>query len=207
MLTRLNFKLQNPPKPLDLQGSVTDQLSQLQDYINQSGKLSYDQARSIQKYLDDLNEKGALTITANSLYSARGLQFPTAQGAAVADVNTLDDYAEGSSGSATLSPQAGAFTSASASYDYTKVGNTVRIQVAVVITTNGTASGVFDVNIPFAPNSQTAASALRDDFKTVSAFVFNNGGQGQFRFASLYDGTTYAGGTGRTVYGSAVFRI
>lgn len=158
MLTRLGLKLQNPTKPLELQGSVTDQLSQLQDYINRAQKFSYDQARSIQKYLDDLNEKGALTITANSLYSSRGLQFPAAQGAVVADANTLDDYAEGAwtPGATFATPGDKNIVLSPAVGDYTKIGRLVIASFRFNSTTFSftTASGNFNITgLPFTASS------------------------------------------------------
>ena len=163
--------------------------------------------RSISDFFGALEQKNALQIDSAQIRAASGIVFPASQGAASSDAHTLDDYEEGSNNSATVTPQTGSFTTVSASYAYTKIGNRVCINVTVVDTTNNTAAGVIDVNIPFVPAAKVAAAAVRDDSKGVAAVAFNNGGQGQFRFLSLYDGSTYAGGTGRTLYGTAVFYV
>jgi hypothetical protein len=149
-----------------------------------------------------LSASGLLTLTGGQI------SFPATQ-VPSADPNTLDDYEELSTTSATVTPGAGAFTTVAASYEYTKTGNEVNVRVGVTITTNGTASGVINVNIPFLPVNTTAAHAMRfsGGFQSVAASVQNSAGQGVFSFVALYDGTTYAGGSGVTLLGTANFRV
>ena len=78
-----------------------------------------------------------------------GIAFPATQNAS-ADANTLDDYEEGTF-TPTFSPGAGAFTTASATGFYTKIGRFVNVYINFVITTIGTASGSLSfTGLPFA---------------------------------------------------------
>jgi hypothetical protein len=58
----------------------------------------------------------------------------------------------------TLTPNVGAFGSASATGKYKKIGKTVFVFIEVTITTNGTAAGYVFVNLPFAPKNRTPLS-------------------------------------------------
>ena len=77
------------------------------------------------------------------------IKFPSTQ-VASSDVNTLDDYEEGS-WSPTLTSSSGAITSYTAFGYYTKIGRIVSVQFQISITNIGTAAGsyLFVNSIPF----------------------------------------------------------
>lgn len=68
-----------------------------------------------------------------------GIGFPETQVPST-DVNTLDDYEEGTF-TPTITADSGTFTTVSATGKYTKIGNTVNVTVSIVITDAGTAAG------------------------------------------------------------------
>ena len=78
---------------------------------------------------------------------AGGIAFP-ATAVAVADVNTLDDYEEGTFTPA-ISAGAGSITESSATGSYTKIGNRVFYEVVLTITTNGTGATSLIFTLPF----------------------------------------------------------
>ena len=78
---------------------------------------------------------------------AGGIAFP-ATAVAVVDVNTLDDYEEGTFTPA-ISAGAGSITESSATGSYTKIGNRVFYEVVLTITTNGTGASSLIFTLPF----------------------------------------------------------
>ena len=105
----------------------------------------------------------------------------------------------------TITAGTGTFTAVSASGKYARVGNIMHVNVAVIITTNGTAAGYIIVPLPAA----TAATALgcgRENTVTgnmlqvivvagtsvARAFTYNN---------------TYPGGDGRTLYMTVAYPV
>ena len=131
--------------------------------------------------------RGQLKTSVTGLFdlsasTAGQIKFPATQNAST-DVNTLDDYEESATDvSATILPQGGAFT-ATATYNYTKVGRKVFIEAQAVITNVGTGTGVIDINIPFVPDRTTALSAnyVATLTNSLAGYVQDNGGQGQLR--------------------------
>jgi hypothetical protein len=108
------------------------------------------------------------TFSAIPLLSGGGVKFPATQ-VASADVNTLDDYEEG-----TFSPTV-AFNGASTGVTYganragryTKIGRLVVVDVAVQLTSKGSAPGNLNIGgLPF-----TAASGLPSAF---GAIIYQN---------------------------------
>jgi len=83
---------------------------------------------------------------------AGGIAFP-ATAVAVADVNTLDDYEEGTFTPA-ISAGAGSITASSATGSYTKIGNRVFYEVVLTITTNGTGATSLIFTLPFTAAQQ-----------------------------------------------------
>ena len=83
---------------------------------------------------------------------AGGIAFP-ATAVAVADVNTLDDYEEGTFTPA-ISAGAGSITASSATGSYTKIGNRVFYEVVLTITTNGTGASSLIFTLPFTAAQQ-----------------------------------------------------
>lgn len=85
--------------------------------------------------------------SATASASGAGVSFPASQSAST-DANTLDDYEEGT-WTPTITSQIGTFTSVAASGTYTKIGRLVSIQVYIVISNAGTASGALFFTLPF----------------------------------------------------------
>ena len=83
---------------------------------------------------------------------AGGIAFP-ATAVAVVDVNTLDDYEEGTFTPA-ISAGAGSITASSATGSYTKIGNRVFYEVVLTITTNGTGASSLIFTLPFTAAQQ-----------------------------------------------------
>ena len=82
--------------------------------------------------------------------SGSGITFPATQSAS-SDANTLDDYEEGT-WTPTFTSVTGSITSYTTSNGtYTKIGNTVSVQVFVNMTNAGTAGATLLLTLPFAP--------------------------------------------------------
>ena len=87
--------------------------------------------------------------------SGSGVQFPATQSAST-DVNTLDDYEEGTF-TPTIATTAGILLLYTSSGSYTKIGNQIFLAFTFTITTNGTGAGSFLVsNLPFTITSGVA---------------------------------------------------
>jgi len=121
---------------------------------------------------------GTTTRTANGgvLQVSNGITFP-ATAVACTDVNTLDDYEEG-----TFAPTAGAgitVNSGTPAYSgfYTKIGRLVHItitQTAGNITATGGSGPVF-TNLPFAPGTTLQACSVTNGSPDISgtALIYN----------------------------------
>lgn len=128
------------------------------------------------------------------------VKFPATQNAS-ADANTLDDYEEGTT---TPTPTAGggSFTSVSAAVNYTKIGNLVRVRVAVTITTNGTAATYVSIPMPFNASETTAIAGSHNSGTYGLCGYVTAGNMIVFK----YDGT-YPGADGTTLQMSCVYRV
>ena len=103
-----------------------------------------------------------MDITANEILINKGLKFPATQ-AASADVNTLDDYEEGTwtptIQDTTFSDAEGQTYSVQAGF-YTKIGRIVFINGTINITSAGSLTGAsqaFIANLPFTASSATSS--------------------------------------------------
>jgi hypothetical protein len=104
--------------------------------------------------------------------SGAGITFPATQNAS-SNANTLDDYEEGTFTPA-FSPSSGTWTSSSSQGFYTKIGNTVVLQMYLTITTVGSGSGFIDVaGLPFTTfnpsvgaGNRAAIGVVREDATT-----------------------------------------
>ncbi len=76
------------------------------------------------------------------------IKFPATQNPS-SNVNTLDDYEEGTT-TPTVTSSGGTFTSVSAALRYTKIGSFVSIVARISIATVGTATGTISLPLPFA---------------------------------------------------------
>ena len=138
-----------------------------------------------------LNSTGALVLAGGSTSAnGIGIAFPATQSAS-SDVNTLDDYEEG-----TWSPIATASSGAYASYissgNYVKIGRVVCVTFAINITGIGTGNATF-INysgLPFASSFGTCVGVCRENAinglmsqvvvatgaTSGSILLYNNGG-------------------------------
>lgn len=104
------------------------------------------------------------TVLSNSLVvsanAAVGYKFPAVQNAST-DVNTLDDYEEGTWTPAITSAGGGAATYSVQVGRYVKIGKLVRVNGRVTLATKGTlaAGAVTITGLPFASDSTTNADA------------------------------------------------
>ena len=98
-----------------------------------------------------LNTNGVLGLYGGSTTATGvGIAFPATQSAS-SDANTLDDYEEGT-WTPTFTSVTGSITSYTTSNGtYTKIGNTVSVQVFVNMTNAGTAGATLLLTLPFAP--------------------------------------------------------
>lgn len=153
----------------------------------------------------DITTLSALTTisTASPLSLTNGqLKFPATQNPS-ADVNTLDDYEEGT-WSPAITSQTGAITSYTASGSYTKIGRVVVCQISISITNAGTGAGAVQVsNLPFSMTNSFANGSGRENASTgkmlnlwgVSTTVFN---------MANYDNTTTIA-TGASLVGTFTY--
>lgn len=93
--------------------------------------------------------------------SGAGITFPATQSAST-DVNTLDDYEEG-----TFTPvvsysgsTSGVTYSGERAGYYTKIGNIINVQLVVALTNKGTGSGSVRISLPFACIASRAGLAI-----------------------------------------------
>ena len=92
-----------------------------------------------------------------------GITFPATQSAS-SDVNTLDDYEEGT-WTPTVTASSGAITTYTSDGQYRKVGGLVSLQFRYNITNNGTGSGVILIsNLPFVNTigANTSAGIMKE---------------------------------------------
>jgi hypothetical protein len=140
---------------------------------------------------------GAISVTAGQIV------FPAAQNAA-ADVNTLDDYEEGTT-TPTVTATVGTFTSVSASLAYTKVGRVVSFSATISITTAGTAAGQMVLPLPFTAATSSACCGIENAVTGVGVLGLITGA-GSAANIVKYDSTTIIA-DGRFINVEGSFRI
>ena len=139
--------------------------------------------------------------------SGSGISFPATQSAST-DVNTLDDYEEGT-WTPTVVSTVGSITTVNTGGQYRKVGSLVSLQFTYQITANGTGSSAITIsNLPFANNvgANTSSGVIREiavtgntgsiyfnSTTTLSAGLYNNtypGGANHYYVCSICYYTT-----------------
>jgi hypothetical protein len=151
-----------------------------------------------------LNANGVLALKGgNTGATGVGVAFPATQSSST-DANTLDDYEEGT-WTPVLTSQTGSITSyTTASGTYTKIGNTVSVQVIARITSLGTAGGTLYLTLPFSPiDEYWAGSGCEVEAQGFVLSVFGNFSVLGFR---KYENSTAAVAGGGFKIG-AVYRI
>lgn len=106
--------------------------------------------KSISDFFNLLNQPGALDLDSCNIRAATGIAFPVSWGAKSANVNTLDDYQEGSY-TPVVTAGAGALNSYTATGAYVKVGSLVLATVDITFSDNGTGSSYILASLPFEP--------------------------------------------------------
>lgn len=145
-------------------------------------------SKAISDYFLLLEKKGSLQIDEAQIRAAQGIKFPTSQGAASTDANTLDDYAEVTAQSITVTSGTGTLTTVSGTIDYTKIGREVKWKASITITTNGTGATDIRFTFPFTVQGIQPFSGF-DTARGVGLIGYING-----TTALFYDfDTTYPG--------------
>lgn len=133
--------------------------------------------------------KTSATANGGDVQVSKGISFPATQ-VACSDVNTLDDYEEG-----TWTPTVTAYTGSLSAYtsngSYRKVGGMVTISFIFTVTTVGTAGGVAKIsNLPFGLSGANVSSGIARE-NAVSGF---SGGavaaSSTEIYVAKYDGST-----------------
>jgi hypothetical protein len=124
-----------------------------------------------------------------SLGSNGQIVFPASQNAS-SDVNTLDDYEEGT-WTPVITPGAGSLTSYTSYGRYTKIGRVLQVEFGFTITSLGTASGGITITgMPFNSANQNNGPILAREIAAVGI----TGGV-NFSVANQLGGATYNNGT------------
>jgi hypothetical protein len=178
---------------------------------NVAGSYVYFSTKNTQRaYIDDAGNFGiGLTPTTRNntrLQIVDGIGFPAAQVSST-DVNTLDDYEEGTF-TPTLTALSGSITTVGATTGkYTKIGNTVFVTMYLPITTNGTgATGLNVSNLPFTSNAEPHIGCGREMLisgKFCQAYITASSTQ---CVIYTYD-ALYPGGSGTAVSVNIQYRV
>lgn len=132
-----------------------------------------DEGRRLAKWVQDwfkfLQDKGNLYFDQANFRAAFGIVFPTSQGAASIDPNTLDDYAEG-----TWTPADGSGATLSFTVDhatYTKIGRLVHGQAKLTYppTVSGATAAIS--GLPFTSAKQTSCPIGSDGGSVVWGLI------------------------------------
>jgi hypothetical protein len=147
MLTRKEFRLPEEPQ---LTGDPREDMKRIRDHVTACNKAQIEFWRS-------LNTPEMLSIDMANMRAAYGLVFPAVQNA-ITDVNTLDDYEEGTWTPAVTFATPGdlAITLSPAVGDYTKIGRLVIASFRLNTTgfTFTTAAGSLNITgLPFTASS------------------------------------------------------
>ncbi len=108
-------------------------------------------------------------------------------------------------GSTTPTPTSGtgSFTSVSAAVNYTKADTRVLIDIAVTITTNGTAATNIIVPLPFTPATRTSLSGWNFTTSVSLGGYFNTDGNA---YIARYDGA-YSGANGNVLHVEGSYKV
>lgn len=135
--------------------------------------------------------------------SGSGVSFPATQSSST-DVNTLDDYEEGT-WTPVIAAQAGAITSYTVqAASYTKIGNFVSAFVQFRIVDNGTGANALTVTLPFSAATSDAGT-FRENNVTGQVGVFRANGGTNTSFMVYYN-NAYPGANGCVITGTVNYR-
>lgn len=155
----------------------------------------------------NITASGNLTISGTTtatgkITSTAGITF----GSDTAAANVLGDYEEGDF-TPTLTPGGGSYNGLTLTGKYTKIGRVVSVQMVLVITASGNASGSATVgNLPFTSISwNRMPNKWRENQATGACGQFVMNQNGNTGFMQNDDGTNIAHTTGRTYLINAVY--
>jgi len=198
--------------------TVTDSAHSCQIFIGYTDNNNYYQSSGAQiwstyngssEYMR-INSSGNLLVGVTSananggvLQLKSGITFPATQVSAT-DVNTLDDYEEGS-WSPAITSSIGTITTVSAGGQYRKIGSLVVAQFQYAITNNGTGSGSIVINgLPFAGTVNTSAGTIREI--AVVGFTGSSYLSGSTSMILVQYNNLYPGGTNYNVLGTVSYQ-
>jgi hypothetical protein len=145
---------------------------------------------------------GAATPSA----SGAGITFPATQ-VASSDVNTLDDYEEGTWTPSDASGGGAVLTITTATY--TKIGRQVSVFCNITCTSAGAGAGVLVQGLPFAPGAAGYVAAMQDDSGLNLVGLVSTGSGG--RIDVYVKGTTtvilWTALAGKTIYISSTYFV
>lgn len=104
----------------------------------------------------------------------------------------------------TVTSNAGSFTTVSATGFYKRIGKTCFVQTTITITTNGTASGTVNTNLPFTAVGTQQTGVFRED-QSIGFLgqILVSGGNAVYRKAD----NTYPGGNNYKFFGSFFYEV
>jgi len=163
--TNAKFLLRNPSYGTFSLAVTNDSVLALKDEANAAERLRITSAGDVQIL------SGNLKFTT----AGKGIDFSATSDGGGMTSELLDDYEEGT-WTPTVTASGGTITSATASGEYTKIGNIVRFQLSITISNVGSGTGTLISTLPFNPaNANWAASGAEDVTAGYTCIVFGNG--------------------------------
>ena len=120
---------------------------------------------NVSTQLMSLDTSGRLLVGANAnvnggkLQISSGITFP-ATAVAATDVNTLDDYEEGTFTPTATPSISGTITLSSITASYTKIGNTVSVRAQATVSAVSSPLGYIDISLPFTTSGESSGSVF-----------------------------------------------
>lgn len=146
-----------------------------------------------------LNGTGGLGLTGNLTTNGQ-IVFPSTQNAST-NVNTLDDYKEGTF-NPVVTATAGTITSYTSSGSYVKVGKLVCFSFVATITNNGTGSGMVKITLPLTTGQVAAGVARENALNGYTNQIYASSGS---TYALINRDNTYSGATNASFVGTFTY--
>lgn len=203
MLTRRSIDLPSGPDPLITPAtSIDGRFEQLEAAIAHERRERRRLLDALAAWVEWLNGDGALDISDAAIEgSPIGASAPDTGKFTTLEVTTSSTFPTGSS-TPTPTSGTGTFTTVTGAVNYTQIGDRVAFNVAVVITTNGTAATDVRVTMPFTAAATTPIAGADNSL----TFGLMGHVTGALLLIKKYDGT-YPGADGRTLNVAGVVRV
>ena len=117
-----------------------------------------------------------------------GIAFPATQSAS-SDVNTLDDYEEGT-WTPSVSLSTGTATSISTNATYTKIGRLVQITFNITISGGSSPATPYITNLPFTPSVNSSSGTIREGTQTGIFWGLSISGGSTTTYMFRYDNSS-----------------